>query len=439
MSRLNAHCEADSCTLPEVHTFQVPVVISIFRSSWALFLGICLLMIGNSMQGTLLGLRGAIEEFNPTVMGFVMAAYFIGFLGGSWLTPLMIRNVGHVRVFAALASLISAAFIIYAVFVNPWAWALMRLIVGFGFSGVYVVAESWVNNASDNEHRGQALSAYMIIQMFGIVIGQALVNVSEPGGYDLFILMSVLVSVSFAPILLNASPAPVAGSTERMSFPELFRSSPLGCIGAVLLGGIFSALFGMAVVYAGELDFSVELTSAFVSAIYIGGLVMQYPIGWISDRMDRRRVIMIVTLLGTAACVLGIVGSFSVTALFIAAFVLGGVANPLYSLLIAHTNDFLPATKMASASSGLVFLNGLGAMFGPVTVGYMMEVFGPDGFFLFNAILCAMISVYAGYRMTRRAAMDPEDTGSYVPVPARSVVGAEVAAEIYSDEVTENA
>ena len=413
-------------------------MLSIFRSSWALFLGIGLLMVGNSMQGTLLGIRGGLENFNPTVMGFVMAAYFIGFLGGSWLTPGLIRNVGHVRVFAALASLISAAFIIYAVFVNPWAWALMRLIVGFGFSGVYVVAESWVNNAADNEHRGQALSAYMIIQMLGIVIGQALINLSNPGGYDLFILMSVLVSISFAPILLSAAPAPVTGASERMSITELFRSSPLGCIGSMLLGGIFSALFGMSVVYAGELEFSIETTSAFVSSIYIGGMLMQYPIGWISDRMDRRIVIMFVTILGTGACVLGIVGAPSKPALFVAAFLLGGVANPLYSLLIAHTNDFLSASKMASASSGLVFLNGVGAMFGPVTVGYMMQVFGPNGFFLFNAILCALIAAYAAYRMTQRAAVSPEDTGSYVQVPARSLVGAEVAAEIYSDEVTEN-
>ncbi len=412
-------------------------MLAILRNSWALFLGIGLLMIGNSMQGTLLGLRGGLEGFNPTVMGAVMAAYFVGFLGGSWMTPGLIRRVGHVRVFAALASLISAAFIIYAVFVHPVAWALMRLIVGFGFSGVYVVAESWVNNASDNEHRGQALSAYMIVQMVGIVVGQAMINLSNPGGYDLFILMSVLVSVSFAPILLSAAPAPVAGSSERMSFGELFKSSPLGCVGSMLLGAIFSALFGMAVIYADALDFSIEATSAFVSSIYIGGLLMQYPIGWISDRMDRRRVIMAITTLGVGACVLGIVGVGYTPLLFAAAFVLGGVANPLYSLLIAHTNDFLPAEKMASASSGLVFLNGLGAMFGPITVGYMMGVFGPNGFFLFNAILCAAIAFYAAYRMTKRSAVGAEETGSYIAVPARSLVAAEVAAEMYSEETIE--
>jgi len=194
----------------------------------------------------------------------------------------------------------------------------------------------------------------------------------------------------------------------------------------------------MAVVYAAELDFSVETTSAFVSAIYIGGMLLQYPIGWISDRMDRRLVIVLVTALGTGACILGIFGAPSKPALFVAAFVLGGVANPLYSLLLAHTNDFLPAEKMASASSGLVFLNGLGAMFGPVTVGYIMERIGPNGFFMFNAVLCAGISAYAAYRMTQRAAVDPEEAGTYVAVPTRSVVAAEVAAELYSEEVVEN-
>jgi MFS family permease len=153
--------------------------------------------------------------------------------------------------------------------------------------------------------------------------------------------------------------------------------------------------------------------------------------------MDRRRVIMAITTLGVGACVLGIVGVGYTPLLFAAAFVLGGVANPLYSLLIAHTNDFLPAEKMASASSGLVFLNGLGAMFGPITVGYMMGVFGPNGFFLFNAILCAAIAFYAAYRMTKRSAVGAEETGSYIAVPARSLVAAEVAAEMYSEETIE--
>jgi len=413
-------------------------MLKVFTSSWALFLGIGLLMIGNSLQGTLLGVRGKMEAFDPQTMGYVMSAYFIGFLGGSWVAPDLIRKVGYVRVFAALGSLISAAFIIYAVFVTPLAWALMRLVVGFGFSGVYVVAESWLNNTATNENRGQTLSAYMIVQMTGIVIGQSVLSFSDPGGYDLFILMSVVVSVSFAPILLSASPAPLAENNDRMSLRELMYASPLGCTGSFLLGGVFSSMFGMSAVYGGEIGLSLDQIAIFVSLMYVTALVSQYPIGWISDHVDRRKVIALTTIVGTVACAAGVLMSHNLFAIYAAAAVLGGVANPLYSLLIAHTNDYLPPSKMASASSGLVFINGVGASLGPIIVGYMMGWMGPDGFFVYNCILCALIACYAIYRMTQRAAIAPEDTGSLLPVQSYGPVFAEVAAEMYADEAEEN-
>ena len=409
----------------------------VFFNSWALFLGIGLLMIGNSLQGSLLGVRGKIEAFDPTMMGYVMSAYFIGFLGGSWMTPELIRRVGYVRVFAALGSLISAAFIVYAVFVSPIAWALMRFVVGFCFSGVYVVAESWLNNSATNENRGQTLSAYMIVQLAGVVIGQAILSAGDPGGYNLFILMSVVVSVSFAPILLSASPAPVSENTERMTLGELYRSSPLGCIGSFLLGGIFSSMFGMSAVYGGEIGLSVEQIAAFVSVMYVTAIICQYPIGWLSDRVDRRQVIaacMIIATLGTAG---GVFAGSNTVLIYAAAAILGGMANPLYSLLIAHTNDYLSPSKMASASSGLVFINGVGASFGPIVVGYMMGVIGPQGFFVFNCVLCSFIAAYAVWRMTQRAAASPDETVSYAPVMTRGTVMAEVAAEIYAEEAEE--
>ena len=180
----------------------------VLRSSWALLLGMLLLMIGNGLQGTLLGVRGDIEGFDPALLSYVISAYFIGFLGGSRMAPGLIRRVGHVRVFAAMASMISAAFILYAAAPNLIAWAFLRLLVGFCFSCVYVVAESWLNDASDNEHRGQALSLYVIVQMLGIVTAQGILSLGDPGGYGLFVLISVLVSVSFAPCLLYTSPSP---------------------------------------------------------------------------------------------------------------------------------------------------------------------------------------------------------------------------------------
>ncbi|MEM7211933.1 MAG: MFS transporter, partial [Pseudomonadota bacterium] len=177
-------------------------MLTAIRNSWALLFGMTLLMIGNGLQGTVLGVRGDAEGMSPSVLGFVMSAYFLGFLGGTQVTPYLLRKVGHVRVFAALASMISAAFILYAAVVDPIAWFLMRVMVGFCLSGVYVVAESWLNDGATNETRGQTMSAYIFAQMLGIIVAQALLNVADPGGYDLFVIMSVLVSISFAPILL---------------------------------------------------------------------------------------------------------------------------------------------------------------------------------------------------------------------------------------------
>ena len=231
-------------------------MISVLQNTWALMIGMLLLMLGNGLQGTLLGVRGALENMDANWLGLIMSAYFIGFLGGSRIAPLMLKRVGHVRVFAALGSLASAAFILYAAFVDPVIWLILRLIVGFCFSGIYVVAESWLNDSADNETRGKALSLYLIVQMAGIVLGQLLLNVADPAGYGLFVMISVLVSISFAPILLSTRPAPVFETTRPMSLRELTSTSPLACFGTFVLGGIFSALFAMAPVYATRIDLS---------------------------------------------------------------------------------------------------------------------------------------------------------------------------------------
>ena len=263
-------------------------MLTVLRNSWALLLGVMLLMLGNGIQGTLLGIRGKIEGFSPLEMSWVMSAYYAGFLGGSRLTPEMIRRVGHVRVFAALGSMVSAALILYPVTLDWIAWSAIRVIVGFCFSGIYITAESWLNSSSTNETRGQALSAYMIMQMIGVIASQALLNLRDPGGFDLFVISSILVSVAFTPILLSAGAAPSFERTQALSIPKLFRTSPLGCVGMFLMGGVFAAQFGMASVWGSEVGLSVRNLSIFVGSIYVGGLVLQYPIGWASDRFDRR-------------------------------------------------------------------------------------------------------------------------------------------------------
>ena len=388
---------------------------TVLRDSWALLLGVMLLMLGNGLQGTLLGVRGAMEGMSATTLSWVMSAYFAGLLLGAGLAPRLIRRVGHVRVFAALASLISAAFILYAAAPNPWVWGAMRLLVGFCFCGVYIVSESWLNAKADNSTRGQAMSAYMLVQLGGMVAAQGILNLGDPGGYALFVAISVLVSVAVAPILLSASPAPVFESTKPMSLRRLYRASPLGCVSAFLLGGLFSAIFGMSSVYGAQAGLTVEQISLFVAAIYFGGFLFQYPIGWLSDRLDRRLLIVTVCAGGAAAAAVAMtVGS--VWLIVGLALLVGGAINPLYSLIIAYTNDFLEADDMAAASGGLVFLNGAGAVGGPLIVGAMMDLMGASAFFLYLAALLGLISLYGLYRMTQRPAPAAETTGPYAAV-----------------------
>lgn len=409
-------------------------MIAVLGGAWALFLGMLLLMVGNGMQGTLLGVRGEIEGFSTLELSFVMSAYFVGFLGGSRLAPELIRRVGHVRVFAALASFISAVLILYPTITNPIAWISLRVLIGFCFSGVYVTAESWLNNSTTNENRGQALSVYMIVQMLGIVSAQGLLVFGDPSGFVLFIIPSVLVSMSFAPILLSAVPVPAFERTKPMSLRQLFVSSPLGCTGMFLTGGVYAAQFGMASVYATQIGFTVPQVATFVGSIYLGGLLFQYPIGWLSDRLDRRVLILGAALVGGSVGILGALGG-SYQVQLVVAFVVGGMANPLYALLIAYTADYLDYEDMSAASGGLVFINGTGAIAGPLAVGAMIAAMGPMGFWVFISVIMLTLAAYAAYRMTRRATPNREDYGAYVAItPGATGVVLESATEWASEQ-----
>lgn len=417
-------------------------MLLVMQGSWALLLGMLFLQLGNGLQGTLLGVRGELEGFSTFEMSVVMSAYFLGFLGASKLVPDLIRRVGHVRVFAALASFISAILILYPLLVNPWVWTGGRVIIGFCFCGVYIAAESWLNNAATNENRGQLLSSYMVVQMAGIVAAQLLLLTGDPSGFELFVLISVLVSISFAPILLSITPTPAFETTKPMSIKELFSTSPLGCVGMFFLGGIFSAQFGMAPVFGTSADLSLLQISIFVAAFYIGAMVFQFPVGWLSDRMDRRILIVVTSAIGFIAAVIAIFGENIFIILLGSAFFIGGMSNPLYSLLIAYTNDFLEPDDMASASGGLLFLNGLGAISGPLFTGYLMTEIGPIGFFVILAALLGLLMVYGFYRMTQRGISDVDSSSYATVLPTTSAVAVEIAQELAieaAEEMDENA
>jgi MFS family permease len=397
-------------------------------------------MLGNGMHFTLIGLRGGIEGFTAAELAIVTSGYFLGFLSGARFTPLLIRRVGHVRVFAALGSFMSAGLLAFPLLTEPWAWTVLRLLVGFCMSGIYVAAESWLNNASTNETRGKVLSAYMIAQTLGIIGAQGLLTLGDAGTSVLFICASILVSISFAPILLSATPVPTVEMARPMSMRDLFSGSPLGTVGIFLLGSVYATQSGMGAVYGTQIGLTATQIALFVAMLFAGALVLQYPIGWLSDQMDRRKLIFVAASLGAASCAMGWLTGGGLWPLMAAAFFAGGVTTPLYALFLAYTNDALSAEDMPAASGGLVFTFGLGAIAGPLVTGWAMQEVGPFGFWLVLGATFGAIALYALYRMKQGAKTPVAETESYLNVlPTASAVAVEAAGEWAAENAEDEA
>ena len=400
---------------------------ALLKSTWILLFAVVLVMLGHGLQGPLLGVRAIDEGFSTSVTGFIMSAYFTGLLFGSWVTPRLVRRVGHIRVFSALASIASICILAQAAIVEPATWLITRFLTGVCMSGLYVVVESWLNDRADNSNRGTLLAIYSSLQLVGVGGGQLLLNVSSPGGYDLFLLVSVLISLSLVPVALANISTPRVEQTEAVGLRQLYRISPFGIIGLFLLGIVQSALFGMSAVFASLMGMSVLEVSLFASAPYLGGVLLLFPVGYLSDRFDRRAVAVLVSL-GAALFALfgfGLAGDFSWLLLVIALH--GGLVHPLYSLLLAHANDNAKPEQMLSVCSGLVMVFGLGASIGPLSVGFAMDWIGPRAFFLFLFAVPVAIALFGIYRMTRRASV--ENQLGYMPMPLRAtpVVASAVA------------
>lgn len=401
-------------------------------NSWALLLGMAFIMLGNGLQGSLLGLRASIEGFAISVTGLVMSGYFIGLMLGSVTVPKIISRVGHVRTFGALASLASTSILIHLIFIEPWVWWVMRLCTGLAYAGLYIVAESWLNDAAENDTRGQLLSFYMLITLAGMAGGQFMLNISSPEGIILFVMISVLISLAVIPILISAARAPGFETAETVGVLRLFRVSPLGVFGIFGSGMVTGTIFGVGAVYAAAVGLSVRDISFFMGSLIIGGIVLQYPIGWLSDRMGRRTVIILSCFLG--AGVFFAMSAADLRGWHLYAFIClaGGLALPLYSLCVAYTNDYLNPNQMVAASGALVLANGLGAAIGAPVSAFIMDLLGAHGFFLAIGGALGIICLFAIWRTTQREALGPDDQGEFVamaPSPISAAVNPELELE----------
>ncbi|MGI9644435.1 MAG: MFS transporter, partial [Ilumatobacteraceae bacterium] len=388
---------------------------------WALFLGLGLLMIGNGLNGSVIGIRSGAEGFSLTVTGVIMAGYFVGFLLGPAAVVRLIPSVGHIRVFAGLASTASSAVLVHSVFVDPAVWTLMRFVFGFCMAGLYVVIESWLNEMATPHNRGRTLAVYMLVSMGGLAIGQLLIGVADPNGFELFVLASVLVSMSLVPMTLAATTKqPQVRLPERTTVRELLGYVPTGVISTFMNGVSAGVLIGLSAVYATAVGLSLDLTALFLAAPMVGAIIFQWPIGWISDRVSRRGVIFVVAAAaGALATALAVVPSDH-PGVLVLMMLLGGATFSLYSLVVAYTLDWTPVNKTVAASGAVVRVNGTGAIVGPLLAAGLMAAFDPSMFFWTLVATNGVIVAYVGYRIVAKDALPLERQRRFVTIPARA-------------------
>lgn len=384
----------------------------------ALLLATAFLFAGNGLQGTLLAVRGDMEAFSTTLLGLLVSAYFAGFILGCRVVPIWIKGVGHIRVFVALASIASSSALAHALIVEPITWAVLRAITGFAFAGLAMVLESWINERASNANRGQLLSVYRVVDLAAVMIGNALLGAASPSSFSLFALVSILISIALVPVALTRSVAPAPLASARLNLVKLYKVSPVGAAGALTTGLANAAFWGLAPVFVQRIGYTPATIGAFMSVAILGAAIFQFPLGWISDRIDRRKVILASTSLGIiASVVLAFGGGISVQFLFASGFFFGGLIIPTYGLSAAHANDLAQPGEAVSTSGGLLLLHGLGAVVGAFIGAAVMSFGQPTALFLYIAGVYALFFVFTLLRTVVRKPVSESEKATFGTSP----------------------
>ena len=377
-----------------------------------------LMLMAGGLAGYLLPLRAVAEGWSTLAISLMATGYAVGFTAGCLLTPRLVLRVGHVRVFAVLATLMSVTVLIPSLIVHPLAWILIRAVAGFSIAGGYMVIESWLNERVTNETRGSVFSVYMTVSMLGLMLGQFSVPLGDAGTPTLFIVGALLYSLAVIPTGISSAQSPQPLSQVKLDIRKLFRNSPASVVGAVLAGAIASSWSNLGPVYSQQNGLSTVEGAAMLAAAMIGGAVFQIPLGRFSDRTDRRYVMIFAGLVGlTLSMVAALVGVDGRWVFFLTMFLLGSVLFPIYSLNVAHANDHAEPDAFVEVSSGLLIIYGFGTMAGPLVTGAAMDAMGTSALFATIAAAFALYSAYAFYRTTRRAKPADEVRSDFRAIP----------------------
>ena len=389
-------------------------MIAIVTPILALLLSVSLLLMGSGLQNTLLPVRASIESFSAIDIGILGSAYFLGFAAGCVYGPYIVRRVGHIRTFTAMATIASCAVLVHAFVLNPLIWWVLRVATGICFAVLYMVIESWLNEKASNENRGTVFSIYTIINLTVVTIGQMMLMLDEPSNFMLFSFASILVSLAAVPVALSKSSEPAPIQSVKINFRLLLRTSPVGVAGCLAVGLANGAFWALAPVFAGGDSAEVSRVAIFMSVAVIAGAIGQWPLGRMSDRMDRRRVILLVC--GGAmlsGIFLALLQPSMENMLLPAAFAYGLFAFPLYSLCVAHTNDFAEESRYVEVACGLLLVYALGAVIGPIVASTFMAFIGAGGLFAFTALVYIVMIVFVIHRLRRREVRPVEEHISF--------------------------
>jgi MFS family permease len=403
-----------------------------------LMLSTLLMMVGYGLMNYMLPIRGIAEGWSTFTISIIATGYTFGFTSSCVITPTLVQRVGHVRVFSALITLLTVSILLCALVVDWRAWTLFRAIAGFAIAGSYLIIESWLNERSNNDNRGAFFSVYMITTLAGSIGGQFIVPLGDPHSLTLFIVCALIFSVALFPTALSTAQSPAPLQQARFDLKKLYRRSPVAFIGSLLSGALSGTWASLGAVYSQRVGLSTAEGATLLACVLAGGALAQLPIGRLSDRMDRRKVMVGAGLFGTLCCIIMIVlGGVSPLALYICSFFVGTVLYPVYSLNVAHANDLAEPDEYVTISSAIMILYGLGTVTGPLMTGAFMEQVGPTGLLWSLAISFLLYASYAAWRMTRRIAPD-DDQGKTefqaLPLPLR---GTDVASGARTDTPTQ--
>ncbi len=402
-----------------------------FGTIISILLSYGLLLLANGLFATLLGVRTQVEGFTPGVVGFVVAAYFSGLLLGGLFAARVVIRVGHIRSFAAFASLMSASALMHPIIVDGYAWMGFRLIAGFCMAGMIMVTESWLNETATNRTRGKILSIYMITNYFAAGCGNFLLTIGDPSDFMLFSLASIIFSLSLVPVLLTRAKAPVPVHSERMHVWDLYRIAPLGVVGVFCCGLVNASLNGLGSVFGNNIGLDQQELASFMAAMVMSGLILQWPVGLLSDRIGRGPLLVYIPLVVALAAIwqLFVEGFVLVT---LGAIFLGMFVFTLYSLSAATANDRVTSEQRVQVAGALLITYGAGAVTGPILASQFMGLLGPQGLFFYVALIELVLCAFAIMTRKRRVG-SPDKRKPFVVVPAAAATSNQLYVAAHAD------